>query len=95
MTDMPALERVSAYAQAVLDGTETAGPHVRNACQRHFDDLATAHERGIYWNDAKAHRAMRFFEERLKLNDGQFDGKPFKLHPSQAFKLGSLFGWER
>lgn len=95
MSDNPALERVSAYAQAVLDGTEIAGPHVRNACQRHFDDLATAHERGIYWNDAKAHRAMRFFEERLKLNDGQFDGKPFKLHPSQAFKLGSLFGWER
>jgi phage terminase large subunit-like protein len=95
MSDTPALERVSAYAQAVLDGTEIAGPHVRNACQRHFDDLATAHERGIYWNDAKAHRAMRFFEERLKLNDGQFDGKPFKLHPSQAFKLGSLFGWER
>ncbi len=95
MSDNPALERVSAYAQAVLDGTEIAGPHVRNACQRHFDDLATAHERGIYWNDAKAHRVMRFFEERLKLNDGQFDGKPFKLHPSQAFKLGSLFGWER
>jgi phage terminase large subunit-like protein len=93
MSDNPALERVSAYAQAVLDGTEIAGPHVRNACQRHFDDLATAHERGIYWNEAKAHRAMRFFEERLKLNDGQFDGKPFKLHPSQAFKLGSLFGW--
>lgn len=95
MSDTPALERVSAYAQAVLDGTEIAGPHVRNACQRHFDDLATAHERGIYWNDAKAHRVMRFFEERLKLNDGQFDGKPFKLHPSQVFKLGSLFGWER
>ena len=95
MSDTPALERVSAYAQAVLDGTEIAGPHVRNACQRHFDDLATAHERGIYWNDAKAHRVMRFFEERLKLNDGQFDGKPFKLYPSQAFKLGSLFGWER
>lgn len=95
MSDNPALERMSAYAQAVLDGTEIAGPHVRNACQRHFDDLATAHERGIYWNDAKAHRVMRFFEERLKLNDGQFDGKPFKLHPSQAFKLGSLFGWER
>ena len=95
MSDNPALERVSAYAQAVLDGTEIAGPHVRNACQRHFDDLAAAHERGIYWNDAKAHRVIRFFEERLKLNDGQFDGKPFKLHPSQAFKLGSLFGWER
>lgn len=93
LTDTPALERVSAYARAVLDGTEIAGPHVRNACRRHFDDIEHGHERGLYWDDAKAHRAMRFFEERLKLKEGQFDGKPFILHASQAFKLGSLFGW--
>ncbi|MEE9925838.1 MAG: terminase large subunit [Brucella anthropi] len=93
MTKTPALDRVNAYARAVLNGVEVAGPHVRNACQRHFDDLAQAHERGYFWDDAKANRAMRFFEERLKLNDGQFDGKPFRLHASQAFKLGSIFGW--
>lgn len=93
MTDTPALDRVNAYAQAVLDGVEIAGPHVRNACQRHFDDLATGHERGLYWDDNAAHRVFRFFEERLKLSEGQFEGKPFKLHASQAFKLGSLFGW--
>lgn len=93
MTETPALDRVNAYAQAVLDGVEVAGPHVRNACQRHFDDLEQAHERGIFWDDAKALKAMRFFEERLQLSEGQFDGKPFKLHPSQAFKLGSIMGW--
>lgn len=95
LTDMPALERVSAYAQAVIDGTEIAGPHVRNACQRHFDDLATGHERGLWFDDEEADRVFRFFEERLKLSEGQFEGKPFKLHASQAFKLGSLFGWKR
>ncbi|RYG84703.1 MAG: terminase large subunit, partial [Alphaproteobacteria bacterium] len=26
---------------------------------------------------------------------GQFEGKPFLLHPSQAFKLSCLFGWLR
>lgn len=31
----------------------------------------------------------------LKLSEGQFDGQPFKLHPSQAFIVGSLFGWMR
>ncbi|RAK26367.1 phage terminase large subunit-like protein [Falsochrobactrum ovis] len=95
MTDMPALERVSAYAQAVIDGIEVAGPHVRNACRRHFDDLERGHERGLYWDDDSAIRVFRFFEDRLKLSEGQFEGKPFKLHPSQAFKLGSLFGWKR
>lgn len=95
LTDMPALERVSAYAQAVIDGREVAGPHVRNACRRHFDDLEHGHERGLYWDDDAADRVFRFFEGRLKLSEGQFEGKPFKLHASQAFKLGSLFGWKR
>jgi phage terminase large subunit-like protein len=90
----PALDRVNAYAQSVIDGTEVAGPHVRNACRRHFDDLFKAHERGFHWDDAAATRVFRFFEERLKLSEGQFEGTPFKLHPSQAFKLGSLFGWK-
>lgn len=31
----------------------------------------------------------------LRLNGGQFEGKPFILQPSQAFIAGSLFGWKR
>jgi phage terminase large subunit-like protein len=31
----------------------------------------------------------------LKLSEGQFDGQEFKLHPSQAFIVGSIFGWQR
>ena len=31
----------------------------------------------------------------LKLNGGQFEGRPFLLHPSQAFRIGSLFGWKK
>lgn len=89
----PALARVSAYARSVLDGSEVAGPHVRNACRRHFDDLEKGHERGLFFDDQAAQHIMDFFEEELKLSDGQFEGIPFKLHPSQAFKLGSLFGW--
>mgnify|MGYP000969529410 CR=1 FL=1 len=91
----PALARVNAYARSVLDGVETAGPHVRNACRRHFDDLERGHERGLYFDEKAAHRVFRFFEERLKLSEGQFEGQPFKLHPSQAFKLGSICGWKR
>jgi len=91
----PALDRVNSYARAVLDGKIVAGPHVRNACRRHFDDIERCGERGFHWNDDAATRVFRFFEERLKLSDGQFDGKPFLLHESQAFKLGSIFGWVR
>lgn len=94
-TEGPALKRVSDYARSVLDGEEIAGPHVRNACRRHMDDLARGAERGLCFDDDAANRVFRFFEERLKLSEGQFEGRPFKLHPSQAFKLGSLFGWMR
>ncbi|WP_257556436.1 terminase large subunit [Sphingobium sp. CFD-2] len=38
---------------------------------------------------------LRFFETKLRLNGGQFEGRPFLLHPSQAFKLSMLFGWLR
>lgn len=91
----PALARVSGYAQAVLEGTIVAGPHVRNAARRHFDDLEHGQERGFHWDDAEANRILRFFEEKLFLSEGQFDGKPFDLDPSQAFKLGSINGWRR
>ncbi|WP_428412265.1 terminase large subunit [Pararhizobium sp.] len=94
-TDQPALARVNSYAEAVLDGTIIAGPHVRNACRRHFADLEHGHERGLHWDDAAATRIFRFFEERLRLSEGQFDGRPFLLHASQAFKLGSIFGWKK
>ena len=29
----------------------------------------------------------------LKLNGGDFEGKPFELLPWQKFVVGSLFGW--
>src|SRR5690554_2515455 len=90
-----ALDRVNSYAQRVLDGDIIAGPHVRNSCRRHFDDLAKAHERGIHWDDKAARRVFNFFERKLKLSEGQFDNQPFVLQPMQEFILGSIFGWKR
>lgn len=86
-------DRTLAYAQDVVDGKVIAGPHVRNACRRHIDDLKRTD--GIRFDLDAAERAIGFFETVLKLSDGQFDGKPFTLHPSQAFIIGSLFGWKR
>jgi len=38
---------VDAYAIDVLEDKIIAGPHVRNACRRHFDDMERGHERGL------------------------------------------------
>jgi phage terminase large subunit-like protein len=52
-------------------------------------------KRGLSWDLDAALRAINFFPDVLRLNGGQFEGIPFKLAPSQAFKTGSLFGWKR
>jgi phage terminase large subunit-like protein len=89
------LDRTREYAEAVVAGVIVAGPHVRNACRRHLLDLENGHERGLRFDPEAATYAFEFFEGVLRLSEGQFDGKPFELHPSQAFIVGSLFGWKR
>ncbi len=89
-----ARDPVREYAEAVVSGKEIAGPHVRAACQRHLDDLEHGHERGLWFDHDAAQRALDFFPDILRLNGGQFEGVPFKLHPSQEFIIGSLFGWK-
>jgi len=96
-TTMPSSsdDRTRAYAEAVVAGEIVAGPHVRNTCRRHLQDLEQAADRGLWFDREEAARAFRFFETRLKLSEGQFDGDAFQLHPSQAFIVGSIFGWRR
>ena len=88
------IDRATAYAHAVLDGSIIAGPHVRNACARHLRDLQNAAP-ALRWNLEPAAEAMAFFEEVLRLNGGAYEGQPFLLQGWQAFIVGSLFGWQR
>lgn len=89
------IDRTKEYAEAVVSGVIIAGPHVRNSCKRHLLDLKKGNERGLYFDVDAAEYAFSFFENVLKLSEGQFDGLPFNLHPSQAFIIGSIFGWKR
>ena len=86
-------DRTSDYALAVVAGEIVAGPHVRNACKRHLADLKRTD--GIWFDHEAAAEAFAYFENVLKLSEGQFEGQPFILHPSQAFIIGSIFGWKR
>lgn len=88
-------DRTKAYAQKVISGEIVAGPHVRNACRRHMLDLKNGKKRGIWFDQEAAQYAFSFFEDILKLSEGQFEGRAFHLDPSQAFIIGSLFGWKR
>ncbi|MEM6413188.1 MAG: terminase TerL endonuclease subunit [Pseudomonadota bacterium] len=89
------MDQATAYAKKVCKGSIVAGPYVRAACKRHLDDLKRGHERGLLWDVDAAERVLEFCSVVLRLSEGQFDGKPFVPEPSQAFILGSLFGWKQ
>lgn len=89
----PDVDPVTAWAEDVDAGRVVAGPHIRAAARRHLTDLEEAGKRGLVFDRAKALRAVTYFPRRFRLNGGQFEGRPFHLHPSQQFRIGSLFGW--
>lgn len=76
------------YARAVIAGEIVAGRPVRLACRRHLDDLIHGRERGLVWDLEEANRVIALIGE-MPLPDGL----PFVVQPSQAFIVGSLFGW--
>jgi phage terminase large subunit-like protein len=83
------------YARAVARGAVVAGPQVRDACRRHLADLERGAERGLVWDVAAAARYLNFKRDVLKLNGGEWEGKPFESTAWQCFVGGSLFGWKR
>lgn len=93
-TPISADDPATAYARAVASGDLPAGPHVRDACKRHLSDLEMGAARGLVWDAAAVERAIGFFRDVLRLNGGEFEGKPFLLLPWQCFIVGSLFGWK-
>lgn len=73
-------------------GEIIAGPHVRDACKRHLDDLERA---DLTFDVEAAARVFRFFRTVIHLAGGEFEGRPFELLGWQQFVVGSLFGWKR
>ena len=93
-TAPPAIsDAATQYAREVVSGKRIAGPHVRGQCARHLRDIEDGHKRGLVWNVEESEKAQGFYADVLKLNGGDFEGKPFELLPWQKFVVGSLFGW--
>ncbi len=79
------------YARCVVTGKRPACLTVRQACQRHLDDL----EEGRFTFDPqRASHPVRFIS-KFRHYKGQWAGRPFEVEPWQAFILASLFGWLR
>jgi phage terminase large subunit-like protein len=93
-SSQPEQDRATAYARSVASGARVAGPAIRNACARHLKDLVEGPARGLTWDIVESEKAIRFFENVLRLNGGRFEGEPFKLLGWQDFVVGCTFGWK-
>lgn len=83
------------YAHDVIDGKIVAGRWVRLACERHFKDLETGHERGLIFNHDEAMKHIQFIERFICHTVGKFAGQKFIPLAWQQFLLWQLFGWHR
>ena len=88
---LPPAER---YARDVVAGKIIANKLVRQACQRHLDDLRTGAERGLVFDVQAAERALKFFGV-LRHSKGEWAGQPLVLADWQQFITWILFGWKR
>lgn len=81
-------DRTTAYARAVVARRIVTNTLVRQACRRHLDDLRHGKARGLRWDVVEAERAIDLIGA-MPLPSGE----PFVVQPSQAFIVGSLWGW--
>ena len=88
-------DKVTKYAQAVVDGEVKCGQLHRLACQRHLDDLKKQRTKEFpyYWDAKAAMRAINY-AETLTVAEGT-EPKQVKLIPSQIFDIGCTFGWKK
>lgn len=88
---------VSEYIDSVLSGRRVVGKLVRDACQRHIDDLARQGDPdfGYVYKPKIAEECCQFFPNCLEHTTGEYDMEPFELFPFQAFIVSSIFGWRR
>jgi phage terminase large subunit-like protein len=80
------------YIENVVSGKVVVGELVRLACQRHMDDLQTAHLRGFRFDRSRAQRVIDFFSF-LRHSKGEWANRQFTLEPWQAALTWILFGW--
>ena len=91
----PPVDKVTKYAQAVVNGEVVCGQLHRLACQRHLDDLKKQRTKAFpyYWDAKAAMRAINY-AETLTVAEGT-EPKQVKLIPSQIFDIGCTFGWKK
>ena len=87
-------DRVTEYAENVVNGEILAGYYHILACKRHINDLKRQKTNDFpYFWDIKASERVIDYAETLTLAEGA-EPKPLKLLGFQLFNLGIRMGWK-
>ena len=87
-------EDVKAYIDGVLSGRIVTGRLERLAVHRHVDDLVKAGDRGYYFDERIASKAIAF-SRLCNHYEGEWAGKPLILRGEQMFMVWCMFGWRQ
>ncbi len=82
---------VDSYITGVMGGTVVVGPWVRKAIQRHVDDLAHGHERGLWFDPDAANKVIDCQTFCIPPNQDT----PIVLYPAQQVWLAIVYGWKK
>ena len=77
-------EKALHYIDRVMSGKRIAGRYEKLAVKRHLDDLRFATEKGLYFDEKAAKKALVFFT-LLKHFKGEWAGKELELEAWQCF----------
>lgn len=92
----PHVNAANKYARDVVAGRISACLYVRQACQRHLDDLKKEKQANYpYRFDRAKGEKICQFAELMVHTKGKWAGQPIRLEPWQKFALAVPFGWVR
>lgn len=83
-----------AYGRAVMANEIPVCEKTRQAVERHYRDLATGAERGLWFSDGHAQHALETFLF-FRHSKGEWAGQQFELSLWQQFWIALAFGWMR
>jgi phage terminase large subunit-like protein len=79
------------YARAIVSGRRISCLTVKQACQRHLDDI----DAGRFTWDPEASNRIADYLSIFRHYKGQWAGRNFVVEDWQRFVLGSIFGWKK
>ena len=92
---MSKVDRVTEYAERVVNDEIICGKLHKLACQRHLNDLKRQNTEAFpyYWDIQASERILEYAETLTIAEGGK--PKPVKLIGSQIFDIGCRFGWKK